>query len=151
MLDIVELVFAGLAAVVSIINVLLYLSLQGKYNKMVKTQTLTAQGAIETQIRSAIFDANKEMLHCAMEVEKNPTSKVAQQAYFAAEEMYRNAYEDACGKYNDGKIDQERFEKMYKQEIYKLVNDPDQSKYYATNQTPYATTVSVYKKWFSQS
>ena len=55
MLDIVELVIAGLAAVVSIINVLLYLSLQGKYNKMVKTQTLTAQGAIETQIRSAIF------------------------------------------------------------------------------------------------
>ena len=73
------------------------------------------------------------------------------QAYFSAEEMYRNAYEDACAKYLDKKIDVERFEKMYKQEIYKLVNDPQQKEFYATNQTTYASTVAVYKNWFSQS
>lgn len=65
--------------------------------------------------------------------------------------MYRNAYEDACAKYLDRKIDVERFEKMYKQEINKLVNDPQQKEFYATNQTTYASTVAVYKKWFSQS
>ena len=53
--------------------------------------------------------------------------------------------------YLDRKIDVERFEKIYKQEIYKLVNDPQQKEFYATNQTTYASTVAVYKKWFSQS
>ena len=56
-----------------------------------------------------------------------------------------------CAKYLDKKIDVERFEKMYKQEIYKLVNDPQQKEFYATNQTTYASTVAVYKNWFSQS
>ena len=118
---------------------------------MTKTQTSTAQGAIETQVRNSISDATKEVLHYATEVEKNPSSKVTQQAYFSAEEMYRNAYEDACAKYLDKKIDVERFEKMYKQEIYKLVNNPQQKEFYATNQTTYASTVAVYKNWFSQS
>ena len=135
-------IIAGLALLVSAINVVLYFRLQGKYNEMTKTQMLTAQGAIETQVRNSISDATKEVLHYATEVEKNPNSKITQQAYFSAEEMYRNAYEDACAKY---------LEKMYKQEIYKLVNDPQQKEFYATNQTTYASTVAVYKNWFSQS
>lgn len=143
-------IISVVALIVSAINVLFYIILQGKYNKMTKIQMLTAQGAIETQVRNSISDATKEVLHYTLEVQKDPNNKIIQQAYFSAEEMYRNAYEDACGKYNDGKIDLERFEKMYKQEIYKLVNDPQQKEFYATNQTPYATTVSVYKKWFSQ-
>ena len=146
-----DMIIAGLALLVSVINVVLYFRLQGKYNEMTKTQMLTAQGAVETQVRNSISDANKEVLHYATEVEKNPSSKVTQQAYFSAEEMYRNAYEDACAKYLDRKIDVERFEKMYKQEIYKLVNDPQQKEFYATNQTTYASTVAVYKNWFSQS
>lgn len=144
-------VIAGLALLVSVINVVLYYRLQGKYNEMTKTQMLTAQGAIEIQVRNSISDANKQILYYATEVGINPSSKVTQQAYFTAEEMYRNAYEDACAKYLDRKIDVERFEKMYKQEIYKLVNDPQQKDFYATNQTAYASTVAVYKHWFSQS
>lgn len=144
-------IIAGLALLVSVINVVLYFRLQGKYNKMTKTQMLTEQGAIETQVRNSISDATKEVSHYAIEVEKNPGSKVTQQVYFTAEEMYRNAYEDACAKYLDRKIDVERFEKMYKQEIYKLVNDSQQKEFYATNQTTYASTVAVYKSWFSKS
>lgn len=146
-----ETFIAGLALGVSLINVILYFKLQGKYNEMTKTQMLTAQGAIETQVRNSISDASKEVLHYAIEVEANSGNKVVQQAFYTAEEMYRNAYEDACAKYLDKKIDTERFEKMYKQEIYKLVNDSAQKEFYATNQTAYASTVAVYKKWFSQS
>ena len=144
-------IITGLALLVSVINVVLYFRLQGKYNEMTRTQMLTAQGAIETQVRNSISDATKEVLHYATEVEKNPSSKVIQQAYFSAEEMYRNAYEDACAKYLDRKIDVERFEKMYKHEINKHVKYPQQKEIYATNQTTYATKVAVYKKWFSQS
>ena len=82
-------IIAGLSLLVSAINVVLYFRLQGKYNEMTKTQTSTAQGAIETQVRNSISDAAKEVSHYAIEVEKNPSSKVTQQAYFSAEEMYR--------------------------------------------------------------
>ncbi len=81
-----DMIIAGLALLVSVINVVLYFRLQGKYNEMTKTQMLTAQGAVETQVRNSISDANKEVLHYATEVEKNPSSKVTQKAYFTAEE-----------------------------------------------------------------
>ena len=61
-------IIAGLTLLVSAINVLLYFRLQGKYNEMTKTQTSTAQGAIETQVRNSISDAAKEVLHYATEV-----------------------------------------------------------------------------------
>ena len=146
-----ETVIAVLALVVSAINVILYFKLQGKYNEMTETQMLTAQGAIETQIRSEISNASKELRYWGVAAQKEPENQIVQQAFFSAEEEYRNAYEDACGKYIDKKIDAQRFEKMYKQEINKLVNNPDQAQFYATNQTPYASTVEVYKRWFAQS
>lgn len=118
---------------------------------MVLTQTLTAQGAFETQIRSLISDATKELTHYAVELQRDSNNKILQQAFLTAEEQYRNAYEEACGKYIDGKIDKVRFEKLYKQEIYKLVNDETQKQFYATNQSTYASTISVYKNWFSQA
>ena len=128
----------------------MYIKLTSRYNDMVSTQTLTAQGAFETQIRSLISDAAKELTHYSVELQKSPDNTILQQAYFTAEEQYRNAYEEACGKYIDNKIDKIRFEKLYKQEIYKLVNDENQKQFYATNQSTYASTISVYKEWFSQ-
>lgn len=128
----------------------MYIKLTSRYNDMVSTQTLTAQGAFETQIRSLISDATKELTHYSVELQKSPDNTILQQAYFTAEEQYRNAYEEACGKYIDNKIDKIRFEKLYKQEIYKLVNDENQKQFYATNQSTYASTISVYKEWFSQ-
>ena len=50
-------IIAGLALLVSVINVVLYFRLQGKYNEMTRTQMLTAQGAIETQVRNSISNA----------------------------------------------------------------------------------------------
>lgn len=137
--------------VLSAINLLMYIKLTSKYNSMVLTQTLTAQGAFETQIRSLISDATKELTHYAVELQRDSNNKILQQAFLTAEEQYRNAYEEACGKYVDGKIDKVRFEKLYKQEIYKLVNDETQKQFYATNQSTYASTISVYKNWFSQA
>ena len=43
-----DMIIAGLALLVSVINVVLYFRLQGKYNEMTKTQMLTAQGAVDT-------------------------------------------------------------------------------------------------------
>ncbi len=149
-MNIVSLIISICSFIISVINLYMYIKLTSRYNDMVSTQTLTAQGAFETQIRSLISDATKELTHYSVELQKSPDNTILQQAYFTAEEQYRNAYEEACGKYIDNKIDKIRFEKLYKQEIYKLVNDENQKQFYATNQSTYASTISVYKEWFSQ-
>lgn len=92
-----------------------------------------------------------DIVELAVEIEKNPDSKMLQFAYSAAEESYRNAYEDACGKYLDEKIDKIRFKKMYQREIRRLVEEEPHKDMYAGTQTPYASTVAVYKEWFSEA
>ena len=148
--DIGTLVVAVLAFIVAALNYHKYKILTVQYNGMVHMQTLTAQGALETQIRSAIAEVTHDIVEFAIEIEKNPESKMLQYAYSAAEESYRNAYEDACGKYMDGKIDKERFRKMYQREIRRLVEEEPHKQSYAEVQTPYASTVAVYREWYSQ-
>ncbi len=150
-MNIVSLIISICSFIISAINLYMYIKLTSRYNDMVSTQTLTAQGAFETQIRSLISDATKELTHYSVELQRSPDNTILQQAYYTAEEQYRNAYEEACGKYIDNKIDKIRFEKLYKQEIYKLVNDENQKQFYATNQSTYTSTISVYKEWFSQA
>ena len=150
-MNIVSLIISICSFIISAINLYMYIKLTSRYNDMVSTQTLTAQRAFETQIRSLISDATKELTHYSVELQRSPDNTILQQAYYTAEEQYRNAYEEACGKYIDNKIDKIRFEKLYKQEIYKLVNDENQKQFYATNQSTYASTISVYKEWFSQA
>ena len=150
-MNIVSLIISICSFIISAINLYMYIKLTSRYNDMVSTQTLTSHGAFETQIRSLISDATKELTHYSVELQRSPDNTILQQAYYTAEEQYRNAYEEACGKYIDNKIDKIRFEKLYKQEIYKLVNDENQKQFYATNQSTYASTISVYKEWFSQA
>lgn len=150
-MDILAVVLSVLSLVVSAVNLYKYIMLTTQYNSMVNTQTLTAQGALETQIRSAISEVTHDIVTLAVEIEKNPTSKMLQSAYYAAEEIYRNTYEDACGKYLDGKIDKERFKKMYQREIRRLVEEEPHKEYYSGLQTPYASTAAVYKEWYSQA
>lgn len=149
-IDAGSLLVAILAFCVALLNYHKYKILTVQYNTMVHTQTLTAQGALETQIRSAIAAVTHDIVALAVEIEKNPESKMLQYAYSAAEESYRNAYEDACGKYMDGKIDKERFKKMYQREIRRLVEEEPHKQSYMGAQTPYASTVAVYKEWYSQ-
>lgn len=121
--------------------------LQQKYNDMVNTQMLTAQGALETQVRAAIADAFKQVADMALALQKDPGNERIQQLYKSAEEAYRNAYEDACAKYIDGKIDKERFRRQYLLEIRRLVEEEPHREAYATNQTAYDCTMKVYNEW----
>ncbi len=141
------------------------INLTSRYNEMVNTQTLTAQGALETQIRNVINESNHERIMIALEKLKyldedneDAESKIKEKrkriltvALELSEENYRNAYEDACAKYLDGKVDRDRFEKMYKSDIRRLVESEPHKKYYATNQSPYSNTLRVYNEWFKRT
>lgn len=131
------------------------INLTSRYNEMVNTQTLTAQGALETQIRNAITETNHEKIMVALEKQKHKgeeqRDKILNAALELSEENYRNAYEDACAKYLDGKIDKDRFEKMYKTEIKKLVETEPHKQHYADIQSPYSNTRRVYEEWFKRT
>lgn len=149
--DIATIVISVLALAVAVVNYLKYRSLTTEYNKLVETQTLVAQGTIELQIRSSISEAAKDVMAYAIQVESNADSEVVKKAYLSSEENYRNAYEDACAKYLDGKVDKTRFKKLYQKEIRQLVEEQPHCEFYKNLQTPYASTAKVYRLWFGQA
>ncbi|MBQ7155283.1 MAG: hypothetical protein IJR85_07005 [Synergistaceae bacterium] len=148
MIAVISLSISVISLLASLLNYYNYWNLQKKYNDMVKIQTQAALGALETQIRTAINDAYDKVLSMGMKLAQAPDNEVFQNAYLAAEEIYLNAYEDACGKYNDGKIDRERFRLMYFTEIGNLVDREPYNKFYSGSQSKYDATLKVYNEWY---
>ena len=68
-------------------------------------------------------------------------------AFWAAIENNINAYENACAKYADNKVDRHRFKKIYKTEIRKLVQNPKFAKYFDEVKSEYRNILNVYKEW----
>lgn len=62
-------------------------------------------------------------------------------------EDYLNAFDEACTKYIDGKIDKTRFKKTYFDELRQLVENDAFKDRYSDPQTKYEATVKVYKEW----
>ncbi len=92
---------------------------------------LIAMGQAETTIRSSLRQSRQRVSDLALQVAtlldgRRPVQLTAQDrrrldalelALAAAIEDELNAYDDACGKYIDGKIDRIRFKKTYVEEI----------------------------------
>lgn len=125
-----------------------YRKLQAQYNEIAKVQAQAALGALETQIRSAITGAYRSVVDIGLRLKEHPEDEALQKAYAGAEEVYLNAYEDACGKYNDGKIDRERFRKMYLSEIRRLVEEEPYNNAYSGNDSKYTATLKVFREWY---
>lgn len=65
----------------------------------------------------------------------------------AAMESNVNAYEAACAKYLDGKIDKVRFRKSYKIEVRNLVQDPNHREFFDAITSSYKAILKVYDEW----
>ncbi|MCG8828982.1 hypothetical protein G1J88_11385 [Tenacibaculum dicentrarchi] len=59
-----------------------------------------------------------------------------------------NAYEEACSKYIDGKIDRERFKKSYNTEIRQLVENANlNSSYFNPLTSKFKAILKIYDEW----
>lgn len=58
-----------------------------------------------------------------------------------------NAYEEACSKYIDNKVDKSRFRKTYRTEIRQLVETPDLKDRLDPLRTRYKAIIKVYEEW----
>ena len=72
---------------------------------------------------------------------------VLTQALNTANERNLNAYEEACAKYLDNKVDKERFRKNYHIEIRQLVEDTNNKDKFDATTSPYKAILKVYKEW----
>ena len=116
-------------------------NLQADYNRLV-------QGQVEMQIRESISNARARYEDLVF-VHKENLGDI-ESALSAAKEDFANAYEGACQKYLDGKVDKERFVKSYKDtnELFRIVTDSAFKELYSDTQTNYPATVKVYRAWY---
>mgnify|MGYP006916065956 CR=1 FL=1 len=121
-----------------------------KYNKLElefsKLQTDFAAGQVEIAIRTMISNARNNYLIAAKE-NSNEDAALSKQILNASLEDWLNAYDEACAKYLDCKIDKERFKKMYSVEIKRIVEEEGTKPYYDSITSSYKSTLKVYNEW----
>lgn len=100
---------------------------------------------MEMQIRQMIATAKFRMLEYT-----KTTSNVETVLLNALDEEVMCAYDEACAKYLDNKVDKERFRRMYTDEIRQIVEDENHKEKYDQLQSKYKATVKVYKMWFDR-
>lgn len=118
------------------------IELSEQYNKYVS-------GQLEIQLRDYIRSTKKDVVAASLQL--NPTDSDESKKYLlqgakTAIEENLNAYEEACAKYNDGKIDKERFKKMYFTEIRNLVKSNSYASYFGAG-SEYTAILKVYNEW----
>ena len=164
MYEIVAVIVSVFAFVVTLVNMVFYIKLTTKYNVLVQEQNnisleqnKISQGQAETQMRELIMGARQEvsicsekLVNCALADNKHSSQlqTVYQKMFDTAQEDLRNAYEEACSRYLDEKVDKERFKRMYYSEIQNLVENKDQIEYFDTVKSRYKCILKVYKEWF---
>lgn len=134
---------ALLALVLSVVSLIISSKSSSKSNK-------TAMGSEELQVRELIRSAKNRFEDLAIEQADDETKKdnpIFEQAVNSALEGVCNAYDEACSKYLDGKIDKTRFKKMYFDEIKNWVENDSVKDKYVEPQTRFHATVAVYNEW----
>jgi hypothetical protein len=150
--EIISIVISIFALAISIIAIIKSSSLSAQGN------TLT-MGQVELQINERISETKKRVGEIAMQIvpiaskrELTDEDKVVLETYNkifkSAVEDNLNAYEEACGKYrDDGKVDKERFKKMYKTQIRQLVENKDYEEYFHPITSRFKCILTVYEEW----
>jgi hypothetical protein len=122
------------SAVVSVLSFLGTIIFSWRAAASARNSRDVAIGAAESSLRSAISTTRQRVEDRALQIatilngRRRCDLKVAdermlephEKAFRSAVEDNLNAYEDACAKYRDGKIDIARFKKMYINEIQNL-------------------------------
>ncbi len=131
---------SGLSLLISIIS--LYIS-----KSTSKNQNKISQGQIELQIHQLIFQTKKDALDIALKLQKEDHDLI-KQAFLTAQELNLNAYEEACAKYLDDKVDKERFKKNYYVEIRQIVESSNNREKFNPITSKYKCVLKVYNEWY---
>lgn len=149
--DIVTAAFTTISTIVSIIALVKSVQNSKDTDQLTKEQNRISMGELEIQVRNSIYEVTRELAYWSEKASQDSNNPIVQQAFNMIDEQYRNAYEEACAKYLDNKVDKTRFKKMYQNEIRQLVENDAEKDHYSFIQSPYSSTIAVYQEWFRQS
>lgn len=116
-------------------------------NEMQVRQLEMQHGQVEMQMREMISIAKSRYQDKAVELANTIESDFAQNVLKAVKEDVSNAYDEACAKYIDNKVDRERFKKMYHDEIRQWVSNEVNKADYIEPHTKFHATNLVYQEW----
>jgi hypothetical protein len=146
------------AAVISIIAMILSWAAAARARNV-------SVGSLETTIRSAISQTRGAVRAIALQIASAADGKTEKELQAAAQQRRMeplrqifaeavednlNAYEDACAKYLDKKIDRERFKKMYSEEIRGLCTNakaPTEEMLHPEATSKFRAIWKVYRMW----
>lgn len=135
--DVITIILATVSLIISIISLV-------KSNQANKV----AQGEIEISINQMINQTKKDILDITLTIaEASDNKNILNHALKLARESNLNAYEEACAKYLDNKVDKERFKRNYSIEIRQLVENENYKRYFDANTSPYKCILKVYNDW----
>ena len=146
-------ILTALAVLVSVVALYVSFKVSQKGNKLAsvandltKTANDMQMAQVEMQIRELILSARNRYEDRVVQF-KNDEDELCKAMLESALEGVLNAYDEACAKYLDGKVDKERFKKLYHDEIRQLVDDASTKEKYIEPQTKFHATVKVYTEW----
>lgn len=126
--------------------------------------TKITQGEIEFQMANLIKDSETRFADVSLQLieykdllerKKKKEDEILEDTVYKfkyklvnqAIESMLNAYEEACAKYLDKKIDLDRFKRSYHKDIRNLVENPQFTEYFNTPSTGYKCILKVYNQW----
>lgn len=149
--EIVSIIFAFVAIVVSIIAYRKADTTATKANDIALGNLELYIGERITNTKEKVSDVSLQMATLMSKQKKTPDDErvlaIFEKAFRTAIENNINAYEDACAKYLDNKVDRTRFEKLYKAEVRQLVESIDLKEYFDGVTSRYKAILKVYDQW----
>ncbi|MBQ0051262.1 MAG: hypothetical protein KBT11_04255 [Treponema sp.] len=143
--DYVEIGLSILALIGSTISFFYTRHISKKQLNFDKKQTDLNYAQTEIEIRNMISQRKQYFQDILVEFAKTEPEKL----YKAALEDVLNAYDEACMKYIDEKIDKERFKKNYLNEIKNLVETNETKDNFFVKPAKFQAIEKVYNEWFS--
>ena len=165
-------IVAAISAIVSIVSVVITAWLSSKANELANRALQIDHGTAEVELQRLIAEAKREMFDLLLakiqrgngdsaNLDSKETQKENQKenpqkssildidtvAQNFVLESLLNAYEVACMKYIDNKIDQDRFKKTYQVEIRRLFEDETTKDRAAGPQSKYWAIKKVHDEW----
>lgn len=124
-----------------------------KSNIRAKNAIKLSQGQIELDIHQLLNQTKKDVMDVHLVIAEKcidsefDIKEILLQALNTAMERNLNAYEEACAKYLDDKVDKERFKKNYHVEIRRLVEDKNNKEKFDPTTSVYKAILKVYDEW----
>lgn len=140
--EIIAIIISALGIIISIISI----CRASKAHKI-------SQGQIELSIHQLINQTKKDVMDVSITIAEKCSDndfnmkEILKKAFNTANERNLNAYEEACAKYLDNKVDKERFKKNYHIEIRRLVEDSNNKEKFNATTSSYKAILKVYNEW----